>query len=274
LKAVTSKVEKQGLQMAQFRLLGTSIAGTNLPSAIRKVISWLQDGAKGKMVTFTNVHMLVEGLKNPGFARLLQKSDLNCPDGMPLVWYGRKKTGGDVERVCGPDFMPEFCAATAEMHLRHFFYGGDPGVAEKAAEKLQRRYPGMCIAGVYSPPFRALTTDEDAEVVRSINAAQPDVVWVCLGCPTQEIWIHEHRDKLNVPVLLAVGQALDIVAGTKSRAPRIMRIAGLEWAFRLYQEPRRLWKRYMVGNSIFLIRLLLETRLETRQPSRRSETKA
>ena len=257
-------------EMARFRLLGAQIAGTNLPSAIRAVSSWIEQGEKGKMVTFSTVHMLVEGIRNPEFARLLQQSDLNCPDGMPLVWYGRKKAGKDVQRVCGPEFMPAFCAATAKMNLRHFFYGGGAGVAAQAAGELQRRNPGMYIAGFYSPPFRPLTQEEDEEVVRLINAAKPDVVWVGLGCPKQEIWIDEHRNRLNVPVLLAVGQAIDIVAGTKRRAPRLLCTFGLVWLYRLYQEPRRLWRRYIVYNSIFLVKLLLEAL----QTPRRTETEA
>lgn len=255
-------------EMTRFRLLGAPIAGTDLPSAIREVSSWIEQGAMGKMVTFTNVHLLVEGLKNPELGRLLQKSDLNCPDGMPLVWYGRKKSGKNVQRVCGPEFMPAFCAATAKMNLRHFFYGGGAGVAAKAAEELQRKNPGMRIAGYYSPPFRPLTQDEDEEVVRFINAAKPDVVWVGLGCPKQEIWIGEHRNRLKVPVLLAVGLAIDILAGTKRRAPRLLRTFGLEWLYRLHQEPQRLWRRYIVSNSIFLFKLLLETL----QPPKRTET--
>ena len=270
MKAVTYGVKMETLETTRFHLLGAPIAGTNLASAIRAVSSWIEQGEMGRMVTFTNVHLLVEGIKDPELARLLQKSDLNCPDGMPLVWYGRKKTGKDVQRVCGPEFMPAFCAATATMNLRHFFYGGGAGVAAKAAEELQRKNPGMHIAGFYSPPFRPLTQDEDEEIVRFINAAKPDVVWVGLGCPKQEIWIDEHRNRLKVPVLLAVGLAIDIIAGTKRRAPRFLRILGLEWLYRLCQEPRRLWRRYIVTNSIFLFKLLMEAL----QPPARTETEA
>jgi N-acetylglucosaminyldiphosphoundecaprenol N-acetyl-beta-D-mannosaminyltransferase len=156
------------------------------------------------------------------------------------------------------------------MNLRHFFYGGADGVAEKAAAELQKRYPQSLVAGVYTPPFRSLTEEENKEVVRIINAARPDVVWVCLGCPKQEIWIHEIRNKLDVPVLLAVGLAVDILAGTRKRAPRILRNLGLEWFYRLCHEPLRLWRRYLVTNSIFLYKLLIETLASFR----RSDTKA
>jgi N-acetylglucosaminyldiphosphoundecaprenol N-acetyl-beta-D-mannosaminyltransferase len=250
--------EMENSEFRQFQLLGVPVAATNMASAIRTVCSWIERGDRGRMVTFSTVHMLVEGIKNPGYFKVLQKSDMNCPDGMPLVWYGRRKTGTRVEQVCGPDFLPAFCRATAEMGLRHFLYGGAEGVAEKAAIMLQRKSPGAQIAGVYSPPFRPLTAEEKEEIVRTINASRPDVLWVCLGCPKQEIWIDEFKDRLDVPVLLAVGLAVDILAGTKGRAPFVMRTLGLEWLYRLCQEPRRLWRRYLVYNSIFLYRLLTE----------------
>lgn len=229
-----------------------------MQSVIRLVHSWIKRGDKGRMVTFSNVHMLVEGIRDPKFLGLLQKSDLNCADGMPLVWYGRRKTRKKLQRVCGPEFLPAFCAASEDLNLRHFFYGGGEGVAIKAVEELRQLHPSMQIAGTYTPPFRPLMPEEDEEVVRIINASKPDVVWVSLGCPKQEIWIDEHRDKLNVPVLLAVGLAVDIMAGTKKRAPYILRGMGLEWFYRLCQEPRRLWGRYLVYNSIFLYHLAIQ----------------
>jgi N-acetylglucosaminyldiphosphoundecaprenol N-acetyl-beta-D-mannosaminyltransferase len=257
-EAVACIPETRRLEVPHFRLFGVPVATTNMSSAIAAVRSWIEHGDRGRTVTFTTVHMLVEGMKNPGFSRILEKTDLNCPDGMPLVWYGRKRAGVDIERVCGPDFLPAFCASTADMNLRHFFYGGAEGVASRAAATLKRANPGMEIAGVLSPPFRALTQEEKDGIVCTINAAKPDVVWVCLGCPKQEGWIEEFRDKLNVPVLLAVGLAFDIVAGDKSRAPAALRALGLEWFYRLCQEPRRLWRRYLVYNSIFLYHLVAE----------------
>ena len=257
-------------EIRQFSLLGAPVAATNMQSAIDTVCSWIERGDKGRMVTFSTVHILVEGLKDPGFLKLLQKSDLNCPDGMPLVWYGKHKAGSHVERVCGPEFLPTFSAATAHLNLRHYFYGGAEGVAAKAAEELKRANPGMQIAGVYSPPFRALTTEEKDSLIHSINAAKPDLIWVCLGCPKQELWIEEFREKLDCPVFLAIGLAVEISAGTKQRAPYIMRNFGFEWLYRLCQEPRRLWRRYLVYNSIFVYRLLTEKF----QPLGRSDTKA
>jgi N-acetylglucosaminyldiphosphoundecaprenol N-acetyl-beta-D-mannosaminyltransferase len=245
-------------EIAQFHLLGVPVAATNMQTAICQVRTWIECGDRGRMVTFSTVHMLVEGVRNPGFFEVLQKADMNCPDGKPLAWYGRHKAGRIVEQVCGPEFLPAFCEATADKNLRHFFYGGADGVAAKAAAILKKRNPGLQIAGIYSPPFRSLTVEEKDQVVVAINASRPDVLWVCLGCPKQEMWIDEFRHKLDVPVLLAVGQALDILAGVKDRAPSILRNMGLEWLYRLCQEPRRLWRRYLVYNSIFLYRLVAE----------------
>jgi N-acetylglucosaminyldiphosphoundecaprenol N-acetyl-beta-D-mannosaminyltransferase len=267
--AINCQVGTDHSDVAQFRLLGVPVAATNMPSAIRTVCSWIERGDRGRMVTFSTVHMLVEGIKSPGFFKLLQGSDMNCPDGMPLVWYGKRKAGKQVERVCGPDFLPAFCSATADRNFRHFFYGGAEGVAAKAARMLQQKNPGVQVAGVYSPPFRTLTMEEKQGIVDTINASRADVVWVCLGCPKQESWIDEFRKELNVPVLLAVGLAVDILAGSKKRAPRIMRSFGLEWFYRLCQEPQRLWRRYLIYNSIFLYRLLTEKL----QPAGRSDTK-
>jgi exopolysaccharide biosynthesis WecB/TagA/CpsF family protein len=145
-----------------------------------------------------------------------------------------------------------FCEATADMNVRHFFYGGSDGVARKTAEMLQKRIPGFQVAGIYSPPFRALSQDEDEKIVQMINVADPDVIWVCLGCPKQELWMHSHKDRLNAKVLLAVGLAFDVIAGVRKRAPRVMRVCGMEWLYRLFQDPRRLWRRYLVYNTWFI----------------------
>ena len=242
----------------RFDLLGTPIACVDMPGAIQTVRGWLQSQDRGRTVTFTNVHMVMEGVQSEHFRGLLTSMDMNCPDGMPLVWAGRRKGIQGIARVCGPEFLPTFCAAAADMNVRHFFYGGDDGIAAQTAEMLQKSIPGFQVAGVYSPPFRVLSEEEDAEIVRLINATDPDMVWVCLGCPKQETWIQSHKDKLNAKVLLAVGMAFDVVAGVKKRAPRVIRVCGMEWLYRLVQEPRRLWRRYLVYNTLFIYRYILE----------------
>lgn len=242
----------------QFTVLGTPVACVDMPGAIQTVRSWLQDGERGRTVTFTNVHMVMEGLKSENFRELIASMDMNCPDGMPLVWAGRRKGIQGIARVCGPDFLPMFCEATADLKVRHYFYGGSDGVAKKTAEALQKRIPGLQVAGIYSPPFRVLSQDEDEEIVRSINATEPDVIWVCLGCPKQELWIQSHKERLNAKVLLAVGLAFDVIADVRKRAPRVLQSCGLEWLYRLFQEPGRLWRRYLLYNTLFVYRYLRE----------------
>jgi N-acetylglucosaminyldiphosphoundecaprenol N-acetyl-beta-D-mannosaminyltransferase len=189
--------------------------------------------------------------------KILGEMDLNCPDGMPLVWLGKLK-GCTMSRVSGPDFMPAFCAATANTGHRHFFYGGKPGAAEQAIANLKKELPDLQIAGWYSPPFRDLDEMEDAKVVEMINGSGADIVWVCLGCPRQEIWMSQHRDRLKVKLMLSVGLAFDIVAGLKERAPLPLRATGFEWLYRMVTEPRRLVGRYFSSNLTFLYLLTRE----------------
>jgi N-acetylglucosaminyldiphosphoundecaprenol N-acetyl-beta-D-mannosaminyltransferase len=236
-------------------ILGVPIATTSLDRAIGTVDSWLdswlEKASRARLVTFSTVHMLTEAHKNLGLFRALQGTDLNCPDGMPLVWMGKLK-GYDTERVAGPDFMPAFCAATAAKGYRHFFYGGQAGVAERAISNLKKVSPELQVAGWYCPPIIDLGSQEDAEGVRAINESGADIVWICLGCPKQEMWMWKHRDCLKVGVLLPVGLAFDIVAGARKRAPAMLRSYGLEWLYRLLVEPRRLMGRYVSSNLTFI----------------------
>ena len=188
-------------------LLGVPVRIGNLEQTTSLVTDWAHQKTETRLVTFTNVHMLTESHYLPGFRSQLCQMDLNCMDGMPLVWLGRL-AGKHVTRVCGPEFFEEFFASTTNDSLRHFFYGGKEGVAEKVAAEFTCRYPGLQVAGCAAPPFRSLTFEEDALTVKKINDSGADIVWVSLGCPKQEMWLHEHRSKLRPCVLLAVGQAL------------------------------------------------------------------
>jgi len=154
--------------------------------------------------------------------------------------------------------MLALCQRSLQGGYRHFLYGGAPGVPELLARRLQERYPGLRIVGTYSPPFRPLTPEEDAEVVERINRARPDIVWVGLGTPKQELWMAEHVAKLQNPVMIGVGAAFDFHAGIKRQAPRWMQKHGLEWLFRLSQEPQRLWKRYLPNIPAFFFLLALQ----------------
>jgi N-acetylglucosaminyldiphosphoundecaprenol N-acetyl-beta-D-mannosaminyltransferase len=244
------------MPMDKYRILNIPISSLSMDATISLVCNWARERERTRLITFTTVHMLVEGTKDKSFARILNEVDLNCPDGMPLVWLGRllgKKSR--ITRVCGPEFMPRLCTSDAAGEYKHFFYGGAEGVADEAIENLKAKNPLLNVVGSYTPPFRKLTPEEDAQIIQTINDSDADFLWVCLGCPKQERWIYEHRDQLKVPVLLAVGMAFDIAAGRKKRAPEVFRKTGLEWLHRLFQEPRRLWKRYLVYNTLFVCAL-------------------
>lgn len=243
--------------MPAFNVLGVRIAAVQISSLIRQMKEWIRLREMGNILIFANVHVIIEAQHDERFKNILNKS-VSLPDGKPLSWVGRARGYALPRRVYGPDLLIEFCRASARQGFRHFFYGAAPGIPQRLAAELQRRFPGTVVVGCYSPPFRELTCDEDAKVVEMINRARPDVLWIGLGCPKQERWAYEHRDRLHVPILAAVGQAFDIHAGSLRQAPEWMREHGLEWLFRFAHEPRRLWRRYLLYNSQFLYLLLLE----------------
>jgi N-acetylglucosaminyldiphosphoundecaprenol N-acetyl-beta-D-mannosaminyltransferase len=183
---------------------------------------------------------------------------LVTPDGMPLVWIGRLQGHRQMDRVYGPDLMLALCERSVPRGYRNYFYGGAASVPEQLAEGLQSRFPGLQVSGTYSPPFRPLTPDEDADVVTKINAAQSDIVWVGLGTPKQERWMAAHVGRIDAPVLLGVGAAFDFHTGRLPQAPNWMRRSGLEWCFRLLTEPKRLWRRYLSNNPRFVALVLLQ----------------
>ena len=173
-----------------------------------------------------------------------------------MVWAGHRAGARHMRRVYGPDLMLALCTLAAERGWSALLYGGADGVPELLAERLTSQFPGLKIAGCISPPFRPLTSEEDAEVVRQINDARPDIVWVGLSTPKQERWMADHVGRINAPVLLGVGAAFDIHAGLLRQAPPYVQRAGLEWLYRMLREPRRLWRRYLRNNPRFVVAIL------------------
>jgi N-acetylglucosaminyldiphosphoundecaprenol N-acetyl-beta-D-mannosaminyltransferase len=224
--------------------------------AIQVVADWVQVKVT-KTVTFANAHMLALASIDSEFRSVLNTMDINFPDGAPVAWLAQLRASPQrVDRISGPEFMPQFIFGTTHLGFKHYFYGAAPGVAAAAAKRLCEQNAFVTIAGYHSPPYRPLSEEEALERCQEINASGADVIWVSLGCPKQEQWIFDHKHLLEGKVILAVGQALDILAGAVPRAPSLVRRVGFEWLFRLVHNPARLWRRYLVYNSIFVYRTL------------------
>jgi N-acetylglucosaminyldiphosphoundecaprenol N-acetyl-beta-D-mannosaminyltransferase len=245
------------MEPPRVNILGVGISAITMQTALAVIDGWIAR-REPHYVCVATVHGVMECQRDPALRRIYNRSGLTTPDGMPLVWLSRLSGFPSVERVYGPDLLLALCEHGLDRGYRHFFYGGGPGVAEALAARLRARFPGLQIVGTYTPPFRPLTPAEDAAVVATINAAGPDIVWVGLSTPKQDRWMAEHVGRLTAPVLIGVGAAFDFHSGRKRQAPRWMQRSGLEWLFRLSQEPRRLWRRYLIYNPLFVALVLLQ----------------
>lgn len=232
-------------------ILGVGVSPLTMRQALDAVDRWIAEGGP-HYVCVTTMHGVMESQRDQSLRRIHNAAGLVTPDGMPLVWLSRLQGFSHVERVYGPDLMLALCGHSLARGYRHFFYGGDRDVPDRLAANLRRRFPGLAVAGTYAPPFRPLSAEEDERVVRLINDACPEIVWVGLGTPKQERWMAAHVNRLTASVLIGVGAAFDYHAGVKKQAPRWMRESGLEWSFRLLTEPRRLWSRYLINGPLFL----------------------
>ena len=241
----------------RFAVLGVSVCGMDLQIATEAALAAVRARKKG-YICVTGVHGISEAQHDEGFRSVLNGAFLNTTDGMPLVWLGRHYVGKQVQRVYGPDFMLAMFAATAHGEARHFFYGGAPGVAGELRDRLASRFPGVQIVGTYTPPFRPLNAAEEDDLAAQIRESRPDILWVGLSTPKQERFMAEYLPRLDVTIMAGVGAAFDFHAGRVRLAPRWVQHAGLEWFYRLLTEPRRLWRRYLVNNPLFLWRIALQ----------------
>lgn len=249
-------MRKESRNELRVDVLGVGISVTTVPGVCRVVTNWIERRAQA-YVCVTGVHGVMESQRDPQLLEVHNASGLTVPDGVPMVWAGRYAGASEIERVYGPDMMSAVCELAAELGWQCFFYGGAPGTADRVAERLVARFPGLRVAGVYRPPFRELTGAEDEEVTRLITASGADLVWVGLSTPKQERWMAAHVGRFDPPcILFGVGAAFDIHAGLRHDAPNWVRKLGLHWLFRLLQEPRRLWKRYAMNNPAFLVSVL------------------
>jgi N-acetylglucosaminyldiphosphoundecaprenol N-acetyl-beta-D-mannosaminyltransferase len=236
-------------------VLGVGISAVDMTTAVDVIGGWIERGEQ-HYVCVTGVHGVMESQRDADLRRIHNASGLTTPDGMPMVWAGRRAGATWMRRVYGPDLMLALAEQAAARGWRSFFYGGREGVPERLVENLRRRYPGFEAVGWYSPPFRPLSEAEDAAIVERINALGPDLVWVGLSTPKQERWMDAHLGRLTASVFLGVGAAFDIHAGTLPQAPHWMQTNGLEWMYRLIREPRRLWRRYLSIVPRFMVQIV------------------
>lgn len=232
-------------------VLGQRIDATSYADATERVLSWAIRG-ESRYVCVTNVHVVMEGWGDPTFRKIVNGGDLITPDGVPLVWCLRALGVPSAVRVYGPDLTLHVCEAAAKQELPIALYGGTEQSLQDFAEVLQLRFSGIEIACSIAPPFRPLTSDEDAEYTREIQDSGARLLFVGIGCPKQEKWMSAHKGLLSMP-MLGVGAAFDFHSGSVRQAPSWVQDLGMEWLFRLIMEPRRLWRRYVWHNPRFVI---------------------
>jgi N-acetylglucosaminyldiphosphoundecaprenol N-acetyl-beta-D-mannosaminyltransferase len=232
-------------------VLGIGISAIDMQEAVLRAEQLIRARGRG-YICVTGVHGIMEAQRDPALRDILNRAYLCTPDGMPTVWVGRLQGHGSMRRVYGPDFMLEICRRTAQDGLRHFLYGGGPGVAALLQRNLEQRIPGIQIVGTFTPPFRPLTSAEEDELITAIGEAKADIVWVGLSTPKQERFMARMIDRLDIHLMVGVGAAFDIHAGLLADAPAWIKACGLQWLHRLALEPDRLWRRYLANNPRFV----------------------
>lgn len=238
-------------------VLGVGVHAVNLPVAVEMIDNAMGVDRKG-YICVAAVSTVMEAQRNRAFKDILDRAMLVVPDGIPTVWIGRWQGYNKMARVFGPDLMMEVCRRSVATGRRHFLYGGKPGVAQGLKQNLENRCPGIYIVGTYTPPFRPLSTAEKAELQEQLLRLAPDIVWVGISTPKQERFMAENLASLNCKVMVGVGAAFDFHTGRVKDAPQWIKVAGLQWFHRLWQEPSRLWRRYLFDNPRFLFRTALQ----------------
>jgi len=233
------------------KVIDTYINALSWGETLTCITAWAR-ARESRYVCICNVHSVVTASQDAEFKRALSLADMATPDGMPLTWMLRRQGFVDQERINGPDLMWKYCALAERSGEVIYLYGSTDETLQLLSENLLTAFPGLRIGGSYSPPFRALSEAEDEAIIASINSSGAGVVFVSLGCPKQEKWMEAHRSRINA-VMIGVGAAFNYHAGTVQRAPLWMQNCGLEWLHRLYSEPGRLWKRYLVTNTLFIV---------------------
>lgn len=233
--------------MKEESILGVNIAVTNMNEVVTYILDNIEK-LRGKYICVSNVHTTVMSYENPEYLNVQNSADLRLPDGKPLSLVCKKRGFKEASRVTGPDLMEELFKIN---NLSHYFYGSTEETLEKLKQNLEIKFPNIKIAGMFSPPFRNLDENEDKQIIDMINQSGADILWVALGAPKQENWMFEHKDKINA-LMIGVGAGFDYHAGNIKRAPKWMQKLSLEWLYRLFQDPKRLFKRYLKTNFKFI----------------------
>lgn len=244
-------IKKSIIDRQVSNVIGSPIDQVSWNDAVQRLSSW---GAnhESRVVCICNAHSVVTAKQDQEFNQVLKRADMSTPDGAPVAWMIKKVSGQPQARINGPDLMLKYCEHAEKIGQSIYLYGGQESTLNILVDVLKSKYPNLKIAGYLSPPFRELNAEEKQKIIQDINASGAHTVWVGLGCPKQEKWMHEHKGKINA-VMVGVGAAFDYHAGTIKRAPKWMQNSGLEWFHRLCSEPKRLWKRYLVTNTLFIL---------------------
>jgi N-acetylglucosaminyldiphosphoundecaprenol N-acetyl-beta-D-mannosaminyltransferase len=245
----------------RLNLLGVRVNAFDLRAAVGEMESAIASNRRS-YACCCPVYTLMQGHERGEVRAALNGADWVTPDGMPVVWSLRALGAQRVGRVYGPDLLLALSEVSARRGFSQFYLGGAPGVAQALGENLRARFPGLPVAGTACPPFREPTAAEEQALIDAVNGSGAQVVWVGLGSPKQDLWMARNRARLTAPLLVGVGAAFDFFTGRQKQAPTWMQASGLEWLFRLASEPRRLWRRYLIGNPRFTAALALQlTRL-------------
>ena len=247
-------------------VLNVRVDAVDMSRAVARVREMLAQREKS-YICVAGVHGVMEARRYPGLAQAYVESSLTIPDGMPLVWVGHAQGHKDMQRVTGPDFMLEIFRRAEFRGLSHYLYGGDEGVVQQLRDVLTRRFPQARIVGIGSPPFRPLSQMERMHFIAEIRALKPDVIWMGISCPKQEIFMQEYLPLLDTRIMVGVGAAFDYHTGRIRDSAEWVKRAGLQWFHRLLQDPRRLWKRYLRNNPAFVAQILYQLLSERMRPA-------
>ncbi|WP_263356191.1 WecB/TagA/CpsF family glycosyltransferase [Acidicapsa ligni] len=248
-------------------VLGIDVDAIDMQGALGRVATVLQGSRKG-YVCVAGVHGVMEAQRNSQLLEVYSASEMTIPDGMPLVWVGRMQGHAKMQRVTGPDLMLEIFRRSEFAHVTHFIYGGDEGIAEELRDKLKERFPWVKIVGTYTPPFRELSDSEQKQFVSTIKELKPDIIWVGISCPKQEIFMARYLPMLETKLMFGVGAAFDYHTGRIRDCAEWVKSAGLQWLHRLVQDPKRLWWRYLRNNPRFVLLIGLQILRMRREPLR------